>query len=169
MFKFCLSLYSIYNFFYSYTPKDASLTSETFHYKRGSNQQFSQTSHIFDPSKFSDDELSYDLEKEVIPIAIHCVAEEGIDGKNSFWDSYSFKTEYNNLCLKYTGEARQSHTTIAVVDRHSDGTYVLRALKQKLYVDGLCYLLQEIYGIENKNNENIKVRKMIFEVKNWNE
>jgi hypothetical protein len=54
-------------------------------------------------------------------------------------------------------EPRQSHTTIAVIDRHSDGTYVLKALKQKLFVDGLCYLLQEIYGIENKNNDNNKV------------
>lgn len=70
---------------------------------------------------------------QIIPIAIHCVAEEGSD------------------------EPKQSHTTIAVVEKHSDGTYVLKALKQKLYVDGLCYLLQEIYGIENKNAENAKV------------
>lgn len=35
--------------------------------------------------------------------------------------------------------------------------YGLRALKQKIFVDGLCYLLQEIYGIENKNIN--KVRK----------
>ncbi|KAK6638352.1 hypothetical protein RUM44_008781 [Polyplax serrata] len=116
-----------------YTPRDPTMTSEKFHYKRGSNQQFCQTSHVFDPSKFSDDELGYDLEKEIIPIAIHCVAEEGAEGEN-----------------------HQSHTTFAVVDRHSDGTYVLRALKQKLYVDGLCYLLQEIYGIENKNHDTFK-------------
>lgn len=70
---------------------------------------------------------------QIIPIAIHCIAEEGSD------------------------EPKQSHTTIAVVEKHSDGTYVLKALKQKLYVDGLCYLLQEIYGIENKNAENAKV------------
>lgn len=38
-----------------------------------------------------------------------------------------------------------------MVEKHLDGTYVLKALKQKLFVDGLCYLLQEIYGIENKN------------------
>lgn len=36
------------------------------------------------------------------------------------------------------------------MDHHADGTYALRALKQKIFVDGLCYLLQEIYGIENK-------------------
>ena len=46
---------------------------------------------------------------------------------------------------------RQSHTTICVIDQNSDGGFVLRALKQKIFVDGLCYLLQEIYGIENKN------------------
>lgn len=60
-------------------------------------------------------------------MVIYCVVEDGID------------------------EIRQSHTTICVVDHQTDGTYALRALKQKLFVDGLCYLLQEIYGIENKN------------------
>ncbi|KFM79221.1 putative E3 ubiquitin-protein ligase MGRN1, partial [Stegodyphus mimosarum] len=40
---------------------------------------------------------------------------------------------------------------IAVVEKNLDGTYTLKPLKQKLFVDGLCYLLQEIYGIENKN------------------
>ena len=71
--------------------------------------------------------------------------------------------------------SRQAHLTLGLVEKHSDGQFVLKALKQKLYVDGLCYLLQvllfqimqrkedisapfrhhspyfqEIYGIENK-------------------
>lgn len=50
---------------------------------------------------------------------------------------------------------RQSHTTIATVEKLLDGSFVLKALKQKLFVDGLCYLLQEIYGIENKNNDKV--------------
>ncbi|KAJ9574376.1 hypothetical protein L9F63_025977, partial [Diploptera punctata] len=108
------------------------MNSETYHYKRGANQQFCQVSHVFDPSQYLEEELTYNPDRDCIPIAIHCVAEEGGE------------------------EPRQSHTTIAVVDRHSDGTYVLKALKQKLFVDGLCYLLQEIYGIENKNNDNNK-------------
>ena len=33
----------------------------------------------------------------------------------------------------------------------------MKALKQKQMVDGLCYLLQEIYGIENKSSERNKV------------
>jgi hypothetical protein len=59
-------------------------------------------------------------------------------------------------------EPRQSHTTIAVIDRHTDGSFGLRALKQKLFVDGLSYLLQEIYGIENKNSEINKVCKILM-------
>ncbi|XP_076661261.1 mahogunin ring finger 1 isoform X1 [Halictus rubicundus] len=116
----------------TYTPRDPSMNSETYYYKKGANQLFSKTSHVFDPLAYNEEDLLYNADREIIPIAIHCVAEEGSD------------------------EPKQSHTTIAVVEKHSDGTYVLKALKQKLYVDGLCYLLQEIYGIENKNAENAK-------------
>lgn len=109
----------------TFLPRE-SLTSETFHYKKGVNQYFSQPSHIFNPHLFPEDDLTYNATKEKYPVAIHCVAEEG-----------------NEDC-------RQSHTTICVIDHHSDNSYALRALKQKIFVDGLCYLLQEIYGIENK-------------------
>lgn len=54
-------------------------------------------------------------------------------------------------------EPKQSHTTVAIIEKYADGSYAIKALKQKLFVDGLCYLLQEIYGIENKNTENSKV------------
>ncbi|CAF4843844.1 unnamed protein product [Pieris macdunnoughi] len=108
-------------------PRDSSMSSQTYHYKKGANQQFCQISHVFDPSKYPEEDLIYNADREIIPIAIYCVVDEGQD------------------------EIRQSHTTIAIVEKHLDGTYVLKALKQKLFVDGLCYLLQEIYGIENKN------------------
>ncbi|GFV82464.1 e3 ubiquitin ligase Rnf157 [Trichonephila clavipes] len=109
-----------------YTPRDASLNSETYHYKKGINQQFSQVSHIFDPSKYSEDQLNYKYENEVIPVLIQCIAEEG-------------------------EEPRQSHMVIAIVEKNADNTYTLKPLKQKLFIDGILYLLQEIYGIENKN------------------
>lgn len=74
------------------------------------------------------------------------------------WATVYCLTNFVRIYLSFSlSEPRQSHTTIAVVDRHSDGTYILKALKQKLFVDGLCFLLQEIYGIENKNNDNNKV------------
>ncbi|XP_066149823.1 probable E3 ubiquitin-protein ligase MGRN1 isoform X1 [Euwallacea fornicatus] len=112
-----------------YVPRDAALSSETFHYKKGANQQFCQPTHMFNPAKYTEGELLYDVDKEIIPIVIYCVAEEGPE------------------------DMRQSHTTIATVEKIADGIFLLKALKQKLWVDGLCYLLQEIYGIENKNYE----------------
>lgn len=86
---------------------------------------------MFNPARYNEEDLVFDVDRELIPIAIHCVTEEGPD------------------------EMRQSHTTIATVEKITDGTYLLKALKQKLFVDGLCYLLQEIYGIENKNNDKV--------------
>lgn len=66
-----------YYLIYSYVPRDPSLTSETYHCKRGVNQLFSQSSHIFNPNLFSDDDLCYNSERDVFPVAIHCVVEEG--------------------------------------------------------------------------------------------
>lgn len=112
----------------TYLPRDTITTSDTFYYQKGPSQVFSQPAHIFTPSKFADDDMQYNAEKDVYPIAIHCVIDEGGDAP------------------------MHSHSTICVVDHHtSDGEYHLRAMKQKIFVDGLCYLLQEIYGIENKN------------------
>ncbi|XP_065201848.1 E3 ubiquitin ligase RNF157 [Planococcus citri] len=115
-----------------YVCKDEKLTSDVYYYKRGANQQFSQSGHCFDPSSHSDQDLFYNCDKDVIPVAIHCIALEGLE------------------------EGRQSHTTYAIIERHADDSFSLKALKQKLFVDGLCYLLQEIYGIENKINDVAK-------------
>lgn len=112
----------------TYLPRDTVTTSETFYYQKGPSQIFSQPAHIFNPSKYSDEDMQYNSEKDIYPIAIHCVVDDGGDSLT------------------------HSHSTICVVDHHtSDGEYHLRAMKQKIFVDGLCYLLQEIYGIENKN------------------
>lgn len=119
-----------HSFSYRYVPRDPKLASDVYHCKRGVNQTFLQASHVFNPTLYPND-LSYNPDRDIYPIVIHCVADEGPE------------------------DSKQSHTTICVVDHHSDGTYGLRALKQKIFVDGLCYLLQEIYGIENKCNNKV--------------
>lgn len=49
----------------------------------------------------------------------------------------------------------QVQTTMASVNLSTDqnATYVMKPLKQKLIADGVVYLLQEIYGIENKEHD----------------
>ncbi|XDB61584.1 PREDICTED: RING finger protein 157 isoform X2 [Capra hircus] len=110
----------------SYIPKDNSLQSETVHYKRGVCQQFCLPSHTVDPSEWTEEELGFDLDREVYPLVVHAVVDE----------------EYFGHC----------HVLLGTFEKHSDGTFCVKPLKQKQVVDGVSYLLQEIYGIENKYN-----------------
>ncbi|XP_074199841.1 E3 ubiquitin ligase RNF157 isoform X3 [Camelus bactrianus] len=96
----------------SYIPKENSLQSETVHYKRGVCQQFCLPSHTVDPSEWAEDELGFDLDREVYPLVVHAVVDEG--------------DEYFGHC----------HVLLGTFEK----------------VDGVSYLLQEIYGIENKYN-----------------
>ena len=43
----------------------------------------------------------------------------------------------------------QSQTTFAALARDEEGRWVMRVLKQKIWVDDVSYELQEIYGMEN--------------------
>ena len=113
----------------TYTTTTSGFKSETYYYKRGANQVFNQPTHVIQPGLYQDKELQFnDNDQElqtVIPVAIQAVA---LDGDTP----------------------RQAHTTVASIERTHDGAYVLKNIKQKLFVDGLSYLLQEIYGLENK-------------------
>lgn len=102
----------------NYLSREPELVSETFKYEKGASQVFTQPSHIFYPNKYADEDLQYsgDKEKDMYPIAIHCVIDEPITDSTSM----------------------HSHSTICVVDHHhaSDGEYHVRAMKQKIFVDG---------------------------------
>ncbi|KAB5555818.1 hypothetical protein PHYPO_G00038500 [Pangasianodon hypophthalmus] len=111
-----------------YLPQDSSLKSETVHFKRGVCQQFCLPSHSVNLSEWSDEELLFDMDKEVFPMVVQAVVDEGDE---------------------HLGHA---HILLATFEKHMDGSYCVKPLKQKQVVDGVSYLLQEIYGIENKYN-----------------
>ncbi|XP_036428974.1 probable E3 ubiquitin-protein ligase MGRN1 isoform X1 [Colossoma macropomum] len=115
-----------------YTPKTPALVSETVHYKRGINQQFSLPSFKIDFTKWKPEELNFDLDRGVFPLVIQAVVDDGDD---------------------VIGHA---HVLLASFEKHVDGSFSVKPLKQKQIVDRVSYLLQEIYGIENKNNQKTK-------------
>ncbi|XP_048465385.1 E3 ubiquitin-protein ligase MGRN1-like isoform X1 [Rhincodon typus] len=115
-----------------YTSKYPCMHSETIHYKRGVSQQFSLPSFKIDFSEWKEDELNFDLDKGVFPLVIRAVVDE-VD--------------------EYSGHA---HILLAAMEKHVDGSFSVKPLKQKQIVDRVSYLLQEIYGIENKNNQETK-------------
>ena len=43
----------------------------------------------------------------------------------------------------------QTQTTYATLLKKEDGSYAVQVVKQKIWVDGVSYELQEIFGIEN--------------------
>ena len=43
----------------------------------------------------------------------------------------------------------QSQTTYATLLKKDDGTFGVQVVKQKIWVEGVSYELQEIFGIEN--------------------
>ncbi|KAF5906300.1 putative E3 ubiquitin-protein ligase MGRN1 isoform X2, partial [Clarias magur] len=115
-----------------YTPKTPAMASETVCYKKGINQQFSLPSFKIDFTKWKPEELNFDLDRGVFPLVIHAVVDDGDD---------------------VVGHA---HVLLAAFERHVDGSFSVKPLKQKQIVDRVSYLLQEIYGIENKNNQETK-------------
>ncbi|KAG8519377.1 E3 ubiquitin ligase RNF157, partial [Galemys pyrenaicus] len=96
----------------SYTPKDNSLQSETVHYRRGVCQQFCLPSHTVDPSEWAEEELGFDLDREVYPLVVQAVVDEG-DGR------------------RHLGSPAPS---VAPDRRHTDGTFCVKPLKQKQVV-----------------------------------
>uniref|UniRef100_A0A1A8Q5T9 E3 ubiquitin-protein ligase n=2 Tax=Nothobranchius TaxID=28779 RepID=A0A1A8Q5T9_9TELE len=111
-----------------YLPQDSSLQSETVHFKRGVSQQFCLSSHTVNLSEWDDEELLFDVDKEIFPMVVQAVVDEGEE------------------------HLGHSHILLATFEKHMDGSYCVKPLKQKQVVDGVSYLLQEIYGIENKYN-----------------
>ncbi|XP_075422445.1 E3 ubiquitin-protein ligase MGRN1 isoform X2 [Ascaphus truei] len=115
-----------------YSPRSAALQSQAVYYKRGLSQQFSLPAFNIDFSDWKDEELNFDLEKGVTPLVIQAVVAEGGEG------------------------AGHAHVVLAAFEKHVDGSFSVKPLKQKQIVDRVSYLLQEIYGIENKNNQETK-------------
>ncbi|XP_066519887.1 probable E3 ubiquitin-protein ligase MGRN1 isoform X2 [Hoplias malabaricus] len=129
---FCQAFEEFSNGMAVYTPKTPALVSETVHYKRGINQQFSLPSFKIDFTKWKPEELNFDLDRGVFPLVIQAVVDDGDD---------------------VIGHA---HVLLAAFEKHVDGSFSVKPLKQKQIVDRVSYLLQEIYGIENKNNQETK-------------
>lgn len=137
---------------------------ETFYYKPGAAQVFNQPTVLWCPCDIQSHlhvqtnlypsgqlmtsvaDIVPGTEGEIIPVVIVCQAEEG-DGK--FYPPNLTKPAKILISVSFS-DPKQHQATYCLIEHSSDSSYVLKALKQKLYVDNLAYLLQDIYGIENK-------------------
>lgn len=52
----------------------------------------------------------------------------------------------------------QSQTTFASVMKNEEGQHICKVLKQKIWVEGISYELQEIYGMEHASDGQVKTQ-----------
>ncbi|CAN4121556.1 unnamed protein product [Withania somnifera] len=118
----------------SLTPmKESLLPPITFEFKKGLAQKFRQPSGTgIDFSMFEEAELSKDGEADVYPLAVK--AEASLDSQSGSEDGSAASGSTN------------SQITQAVFEKDK-GEYHVRVLKQILWVNGMRYELQEIFGI----------------------
>lgn len=111
-----------------YTPRDPSQSSPVYRYEMGAAQTFDQAEARIIPGLHKASELAFQANSAHIPLVIKCVAEEG-------------------------SPPSQVQATLAEISESAEGSggWIVKPLKQKLCVQGVAYLLQEIFGIENKN------------------
>uniref|UniRef100_A0A8C5CUE6 E3 ubiquitin-protein ligase n=1 Tax=Gadus morhua TaxID=8049 RepID=A0A8C5CUE6_GADMO len=107
---YCQAFEEFSNGMAAYNPKSPLLVSETVHYKRGVSQQFSMPSFKIDFSDWKEEDLNFDLDRGVFPMVIQAVVDEGDD------------------CLGH------AHVLLAAFERHVDGSFSVKPLKQKQIV-----------------------------------
>ncbi|PIC21595.1 hypothetical protein B9Z55_026374 [Caenorhabditis nigoni] len=102
--------------------------SETFHFEMGADQNFG--GYVFDATRWDSSDLSYSAGL-YYPFVIS-ITTSGV-------------------------ESTQMQTTMCTIETGNDSSkaLVLKPLRQKIACDGVTYLLQEIFGIENKGNESM--------------
>ncbi|XP_065825987.1 E3 ubiquitin ligase Rnf157-like [Oscarella lobularis] len=117
-----------------YVSKRDKLAVPQFAFKRGSGQVFKEKSgYEITPTKWNQDELTFNRDKpHHYPLVIHIEASS-------------------------EGNRGHSHCLIGSFEKNSDGSYSLKPVKQKQMVDGCLFVLQEIYGLENKEKKSNKL------------
>ncbi|GER43474.1 RING/U-box superfamily protein [Striga asiatica] len=135
----CLITCSITIIFFAKEGEDCCLTPMkeslhppiTVHFQQGLAQKFKQPSGTgIDFSMFEEAELSKDADMDIYPLAVKAEASPDTQSGNS------------------DGGSTNSQITQAVFEKDK-GEYHVRVVKQILWVNGMRYELQEIYGIGN--------------------
>uniref|UniRef100_A0A8C7MJW3 E3 ubiquitin-protein ligase n=1 Tax=Oncorhynchus kisutch TaxID=8019 RepID=A0A8C7MJW3_ONCKI len=132
---YCQAFEEFTNGMAMYNPKGPALVSETVHYKRGVSQHFSLPSFKIDFTDWKEEDLNFDLDRGVFPMVIQAVVDEGDD------------------CFGH------AHVLLAAFERHVDGSFSVKPLKQKQIVSSsklihVFSIIQNTNPSEDENSDN---------------
>lgn len=113
------------------------------HFEKGLAQKFRQAAGTgVDLALFEEQDLTRDGKNHIFPLVIRA---ETVP-KDPPSDYHPSADEPLGAPLPSWVHAQ---TTYAQIERKEDGSYGVKVLKQMIWVEGMRYELQEIYGIEN--------------------
>ncbi|RNA08487.1 RING finger protein 157-like [Brachionus plicatilis] len=141
-------------------------------YKKGANITFKQPDLYFIPSDFPKSSWNFNLHTGYFPVVIECIPmDDSCRNKHShvtlaYLDKFQTTINPNTESLQLASPISNQTELTTVPDKVDKnlGTkalsvgcisqmvfnYQIKAIKQKQYIDGIVYSLQEIYGIEKK-------------------
>jgi hypothetical protein len=138
------------------------LNDESIVYKKGINVLFQQAKHVIIPAKFNNAVWQFNLHSNYYPIIIECVpVEEELKRKHAHITlAYIDKTQtiLNTPIPTTTPVSNEQNLSAKSVSvgciSQINHVYQIKAVKQKQFINGVLYSLQEIYGIEKKSADD---------------
>lgn len=107
-------------------------TVKQFNYPAGIGQQFSESDLVFTPAEFPHSMFKWNNNlAEPIPLVIHV----------------SVEAEFQD----------HAHMVHCLFEKSADNVFSIKVLKQKQNIDGISFILQEIYGMESKGSSDKSV------------
>ena len=138
------------------------LNDDSIVYKKGVNVLFQQNKHVIIPAKFNNSVWQFNLHTNYYPIVIECtpVGDELKRKHAHITLAYIDKTQtILNTPIPSTtpvsNEQNLSGKSVSVgCISQINHVYQIKAVKQKQFINGVLYSLQEIYGIEKKSADD---------------
>lgn len=114
---------------------------------RGLGQKFDSDAGVLDLTSVPEERLT-SATPNAFPVIVRLECVTGVPGDSPPG------TKLNDVALPHPAGTKletwtQSQTTYATLNRKDDGGWGITPVKQKIWVDGVSYELQEIFGIEN--------------------
>ncbi|KJE94830.1 hypothetical protein, variant [Capsaspora owczarzaki ATCC 30864] len=140
-------------------------TSPSFFYPKGLDQQFQHSEFVIDLASANPDFLSLSEDYSRYPLVVQlevpsppATLPQSPDSARDASTSASASASQPSSSHASPSEIQrtsktQSQATIASFDVAADATnFSIKPLKQKVVVDGIAYMMQEVYGIEQKTS-----------------
>lgn len=114
-------------------------------YEKGLGQKYPKEGSpnmVLDVGLYDERQLMEVHDKDTYPLVIRleCITDQGKADKHTLQELRAGASQTAWI---------QSQTTYAVLSRDEEGRWQPKVVKQKIWVEGVCYELQEIYGMES--------------------